>query len=63
MKSQREITREYLAAFYLEWVNNWLTPEAMAEGYSITKEECLAFITAGRAVHNARVNSTVEVHQ
>lgn len=52
MKAQENI--EYLIAFYLDWVNNWLTPEAMADNYGVSVVECTALINAGRAVFDER---------
>ena len=51
-KAQENI--EYLIAFYLDWLNNWLTPAAMAEHYGVTVGECTALINAGRALHYER---------
>ena len=52
MKAQENI--EYLIAFYLDWVNNWLTPKAMADHYVVSIAECTALINAGRALFDAR---------
>ena len=52
MKAQENI--EYMIAFYLDWVNNWLTPAAMADHYGVTIGECKALIDAGRALFDAR---------
>ena len=52
MKAQENI--EYLIAFYLDWVNNWLTPKAMAEHYGVSVVECTALINAGRAMFDTR---------
>ena len=49
MKAQENI--EYLIAFYLDWVNNWLTPKAMADHYGISSVACSVMIDAGRALH------------
>ena len=51
MKAQENI--EYLIAFYLDWVNNWLTPAAMADHYNVTIGECKSLINAGRALFDA----------
>ena len=50
-KAQENI--EYLIAFYLDWVNDWLTPAAMADHYGVTIGECTALINAGRALFDA----------
>lgn len=52
MKAQENI--EYLIAFYLDWVNNWLTPKAMADHYGVTIGECTDLINVGRALFCAR---------
>ena len=52
MKAQESI--EYLIAFYLDWVNNWMTPKAMGDHYGLTAAECTALINAGRALFDAR---------
>lgn len=38
--------------FYLDWVNNFLTSESMAEHYSISREECIQLIDMGRKWHS-----------
>lgn len=40
--------REQMKAFYLEYVNDWLTVSAMADYHDISLNDCLAFIEAGR---------------
>ena len=52
MKAQENI--EYMIAFYLDWVNNWITPAAMGDHYGLTAAECKALINAGRALFDAR---------
>lgn len=52
MKAQESI--EYLIAFYLDWVNNWITPAAMGDRYGLTAAECKELINAGRAMFDAR---------
>ena len=54
MKAQENI--EYLITFYLDWVNNWLTPKAMADHYGVSIAECTALINAGRALFDARAS-------
>ena len=54
MKAQENI--EHLIAFYLDWVNNWLTPKAMADHYGVTIGECKALIDAGRAMFDVRAS-------
>lgn len=52
MKAQENI--EYMIAFYLDWVNNWITPAAMAERYGVIIGECTALINVGRALFDER---------
>lgn len=52
MKAQENI--EYLIAFYLDWVNNWITPKAMADHYGVSVVECTALINAGRVLFDGR---------
>ena len=52
MKAQENI--EHLISFYLDWVNNWLTPKAMAGHYGVAIGECTALINAGRALFDER---------
>ena len=52
MKAQESI--EYLIAFSLDWVNNWLSPKSMADHYGVSIAECMALINAGRALFDER---------
>jgi hypothetical protein len=36
---------------YLEWVNDWLTIDAMADNYGLTKEQLMSIINKGREEH------------
>ena len=36
---------------YLEWVNEWLTIEGMADNYGLTKEQLMSIINKGREEH------------
>lgn len=40
--------REQLKRFYLEWANDWLSIERMAEHHDIPQDDCLTLINAGR---------------
>lgn len=54
MSNERSLApfiRVCLIDFYLDWVNNYLTVEKMAEHYSITEEQCSALIDTGRDLH------------
>jgi len=51
MKKFQEKTNEEK---YLEWLNDWLTLDRMAEYYSLTPAELLIMIDKGRDEHNAK---------
>lgn len=36
---------------YLEWVNDWITLEGMADNYGLTKEQLMSIINKGREEH------------
>ena len=42
------LLKQNMIAFYLDWFNNWLTPESMAEYYGISVGQCNNFINQGR---------------
>lgn len=42
---------KFLREFYLEWVNNYLTVDKMAEHNGITPKNCAYLINAGKALH------------
>jgi hypothetical protein len=44
-----------LQAFYLEWVNDYLTTGAIAEAKGLTHEQATTLINTGREIHEARV--------
>ena len=46
-----------LAAFYLDWVNNYLTVEKMAEHHNLTIAEAGLLIELGRAHHQEGLNN------
>lgn len=37
---------------YLEWVNDWLTVDAMADNYGRKPEELIVILNKGREEHN-----------
>lgn len=43
--------RETIISFYLDWVNNWLTPASMAAYYNVSVEECKQLIDLGLKWH------------
>lgn len=43
--------KQHLINFYLDWVNNYLTPEKMARDYCITVEHCLQLIAIGKVIN------------
>lgn len=42
---------EWLNKFYLDYFNNYLTVEKMAEHHGISAEECRILVAAGKEVH------------
>lgn len=44
------------AEFYLDYVNNYLTVELIAEHHGISKEFALALINEGRTLHQAHTS-------
>jgi hypothetical protein len=51
MNDTTMLAKYYLREFYLEWVNCWLTPMAMADHHGISPSLCLAMIDAGRKLY------------
>ncbi len=47
--------KDTLIAFYLDWVNNYLTIEKMAEYNQLTKEETIELIYMGKRYHEESV--------
>lgn len=45
------ITKQSVIAFYLEYVNNFLTIERMAEYYDMPFEDCKYLIEIGKKYH------------
>lgn len=48
---------DQLQAFYLDWVNNYLTVAKIAEHNGITEPHALELINMGRKVHGIRVDA------
>ena len=46
-----------LQAFYLDWVNNYLTVEKMAEHNEMTVEDTAILINLGRSYHEDGLNN------
>ncbi len=46
------ITKKSVIAFYLEYVNNFLTTERMAEYFEMPETDCLYLIETGKKYHN-----------
>ncbi len=44
---------QVLRAFFLDWCNNWGTPEKMASHYGITVATCEDLINVGRCLHES----------
>lgn len=47
-------TRDTLQKVYLEWVNDYLTTQQMAEHYGLNFNEMDALVDMGRRIHNER---------
>jgi hypothetical protein len=45
------MNRETLAAFYLDWVNNYLTLDTFAEAYGLTASEAAFVLHAAQSCH------------
>lgn len=56
-KHTKRFGQKTLAEKYLEWVNDWLTVDAMADNYGMTKEQMLDIIERGKIEHNQNCNS------
>lgn len=46
------ITKKSVIAFYLEYVNNFLTIFSMSEYYDMPSQDCLYLVELGRKYHN-----------
>ena len=49
--------KKQLQEFYLDWVNNYLTIEKMAEHYELTAEDTATLINLGRSYHEEVLNN------
>lgn len=49
-----------LQAFYLEWVNEYISVEKLADDKGLTYEQAMTLINYGREIHEARVHSDVK---
>lgn len=47
--------KKKLIEFYLDWVNNFLTIQRMAEHYGLTISDTMALIEMGRVYHEESV--------
>lgn len=45
------VTKQSVIAFYLEYLNQYLTIDKMAEHYEMTKEDCEYLILLGQKYH------------
>ncbi len=52
-----------LQDFYLDWVNNYLTYEKMAEHYNLTPDQVFILIELGRQVHDEIVQEHKEMKE
>ncbi len=46
-----------LEELYLDWVNNWISTPAMAEHYEIHTTVLVAYLKAGKRVHDKRTEN------
>lgn len=49
--------KQKIIAFYLDWVNNFISTDSLAEHYGITQEEASFLINMGRKYHEETVES------
>ncbi len=47
-----KLSEASLKSFYLEWVNDWITVDAMASYYGLSIRECSKRIAKGRELHH-----------
>jgi hypothetical protein len=50
------IIKKQIIAFYLEYVNDFLTTDRMSEYYEIPKEDCEYLIRLGKKYHEGYVS-------
>lgn len=50
------ITKKSVIAFYLEYFNNFLTIERMAEYYEMPEDDCRYLVDMGMRYHNESVD-------
>lgn len=53
--------KDTLVAFYLDWVNNYLTIEKMAEHNQLTENETTQLIEMGRKYHEENVERIKQI--
>jgi len=58
MNQPNVITARSAIAFYLDWVNNWITTEKMAEWYEMPKEDCEYLIELGRKLNEEKYHQS-----
>lgn len=51
------ITKKSVIEFYLEYVNNFLTLERMAEYYEMPLEDCTYLVELGKKYHSEQFKS------
>lgn len=49
--------KKQLIAFYLEWVNEWLTTERMAEHHGLSRRQTLTLIKLGKDLHEKNIKN------
>lgn len=53
----KQTMAKQLQEFYLDWVNNYLTVDTIAEHHEITVADAALLINLGRSYHEAGLNN------
>jgi hypothetical protein len=48
----QQITKKSVIAFYLEYLNNFITIKRMAEYYDMPEDDCNYLVQLGKKYHN-----------
>ena len=59
----KQTMAKQLQEFYLDWINNYLTVDKMAEHNEITVADAKLLIELGRAYHQERIEETLSKGQ
>ena len=52
---ENTVTKKSIHNFYLDYVNNFITVEKMADYYEMSIEDCRYLIDLGRKIHNKEI--------